>query len=184
MIGALSLAPVVSAFALSITPSSGVINSTRWEGPQTSQADIDAALSGIIGTSTEQYKQNVGGSESGLTGSYETLFFNSPTDPAEATITYTGGPIVNPTAYLLVKDGNQNPAWYLFNLSALGWTGVETLELTNFWPNQGAISHIALYGGANSDLRVPDGGSTIALLGAALMLIAGIARRGVSLAEI
>ena len=163
------------AHALVITPSSGTLNVSRWEGGQTAQPQIDAAIAPLLGTSTEVYKQNVGGSEEGsLAGSYTTTFSNSPADPADALIDYISGPIVNPTRYLLVKDGNQDPAWYLFNLSTLGWNGTEDLVLTGFWPQQGAISHVSLYGGPGTG--VPDGGATVALLGLGLTVLA-FARR-------
>jgi hypothetical protein len=169
------LGTALQAHALAITPSTGTLNVTRWVGNQNGQDQIDAAIAPIIGTSTELYKQDVGaGSDSGaLAGSYSTVFLNTAADPSGATITHVSGPVVGPTAYLLVKDGNQEPAWYLFNLTALSWTGTQTLDLSGFWPNQGAISHVALYG---TRTQVPDGGMTISLLGSALVGL-GLLRR-------
>jgi hypothetical protein len=175
-----ALALTSAASALPIIPTSGVLNVTRWEGNETGQPQIDAVIAPIIGASTEKYKQNVGGAESGsLAGSYTTTFANTPGDPSDATIVYNGGPILGNTRYMLVKDGNQTPAWYLFNLTALGWNGTETLFLTGFWPNQGAISHISLYGGPDGGDTpgVPDSGSTIALLGLGLSLLAIVRRK-------
>jgi hypothetical protein len=176
----------VPAQALVITPSSGVLNTTRWEGPagQTGQSAIDAFIAGILGLSVELYKSDVresdGGSiESGLlTGSYDTTFSPLPppgenADPTGATIVYTGGLAVGPTAYLLVKDGNAAPPWYLFNLTALGWNGTATLELQSFWPQQGAISHVTLYG---STASVPEPG-LLALMGLGLTGIGFSLRR-------
>lgn len=164
-----------SAFALDINPLSGTLNVTRWEGDQTSQAQIDATIAAFLGSATFQYKQDQGGGESGaLAGSYNTVFLNTPTDPSGATITYTGGAVLADTRFLLVKDGNATPAWYLFNLTALGWNGTDTLNLANFWPNQGAISHVSLYGGGTS---VPDSGTTVALLGASLLALGMLRRR-------
>lgn len=174
----LVLGVAVSAQALNITPTSGVLNTTRWEGNQTSQSEIDAIVGPIVAPSTELYKSNVGGSEEGsLAGSYHTVFSNTATDPSDATISYTGGAFVGPTAYLLVKDGNQVPAWYLFNLTALGWNGTATLNLTGFWPGNGAISHVSLYG--TTATSVPDGGSMAMLLGFALIGLA-VTRRMMS----
>ena len=161
----------VSANALSISPGSEIDS-----GPETGQAAIDAIILPLIAPSTEVYKQDVGGAESGsLAGSYQTTF---NADQSGGTVDYISGPIVNPTAYLLVKDGAQDPGWYLFNLTALGWNGTEDLVLSGFWPNQGSISHISLYGGpgGGGQTGVPDGGSTVALLGLALAALA-VARR-------
>ena len=109
-----------------------------------------------------------------MAGSYATTFANTASDPADATITYTGGNIVGATAWLLVKDGNNNPAWYLFNLTTLGWNGTDVLQLTGFWPGSGAISHVALYGTPGTS--VPDAGTTMALLGLGIGAL-GFARR-------
>ena len=99
------LALAAQAQALVITPSTD----TPLTGTQTDQPSIDIAIAGALGTSVELYKQNVGGSESGaLAGSYETTFFNTPTDPSGVLIEYVGGDVVGPTAFLLVKDGNQD----------------------------------------------------------------------------
>jgi hypothetical protein len=158
------------AQALTITPET----QPQWTGNDTKQSDINAAIAPIIGTATEYYKAEVdGGKEEGLLwNSYQTTFSNTPLDPSNATVEYVGGWYIGSVAYALVKDGNQTPAWYLFNLTALGWTGTETLEFVGFWPNQGAISHVSLYGG----YTVPDGGSVAMLLGAALIGLAGLRR--------
>jgi hypothetical protein len=160
------------ATALTITPASSCLELT---GNDTSQDDIDAAIAGTLGTSVELYKKEVdGGGEFGsLAGSYETTFSNEPDDPEDALIEYVGGPIVGPTAYLLIKDGSQSPAWYLFDLTCLGWNGTDDIELDGFWPQQGAISHVALYGTTAS---TPDGGATVGLLGLALASV-GLIRR-------
>ena len=163
---------VSNALAISITPTSGDLNLTRWEGNQTGQTDIDTVIGPIIGNTTELFKVEPG--ESGpLAGSYDgTYNVNS------GTITYTDGAVVTPS-YLLVKDGNQEPAWYLFNLTALGWNSVETIDLSGFWEGtQGAISHITLYGGGRST-NVPDGGSMLALLGG-IVTVLGFLRRKIS----
>lgn len=172
----LALGMAFSAQALSITPTSGVLNTTRWEGTQNSQSQINTAIAPIIGAATERYKQNAGGSEEGsLAGSYATSFSPNAGDASGATITYSGGTSVGPNAYLLVKDGNHSPAWYLFNLTALGWNGTAQLDLSGFWTAQGAISHVTLYGGGGTT-TVPDAGGTLALLGLAIGTL-GLARR-------
>ena len=162
------------AHALTISPS--LIPSPCIDyGNDTSQAVIDTVIAPIIGTAVELYKQNVGGSEVGLLASSYTTTFNSPSDPSGGTITYDGGPIVT-DAFLLVKDGNQEPAWYLFDLTGtcplLDWDGMETLELSGFWPGNGAISHVSLYGTQG----VPEP-TTMLLLGTGLVFLAGFGRK-------
>lgn len=177
--GMLAMSMAYNAQALSITPA----DASQF-GNQTSQSLIDAAIAPTIGSATELYKSNVGGvEEKALASSYATAYLDSPMDPSGATITYTGGLTVGPTAWMLVKDGQSNPAWYLFNLTALGWNGTATLDLSAFWVGQGqlgngSISHIALYGGSGGTgtTSVPDGGITLAFLGLALGSL-GFARR-------
>ena len=96
-----------SAQAIEITPISGVLGTTRWVGNQTSQSDIDVAISGILGSSTELYRQNVGGAEEkALAGSYTTTFDSN--DPKDALIKYVSGDIVGATAYLLLRWQQQS----------------------------------------------------------------------------
>jgi hypothetical protein len=174
---ALALVLAVPAQALTITPTSGSLGTTRYQGNETGQAFIDAVIGPIIApaSTTPLYKATPGSpvAEDGvLAGSYSTVFSNTSSDPSNATITYIAGPYVGPTAWALVKDGNNSPAWYLFNLTALGWNGTALLEFQDFWPAQGAISHVSLYGGS----VVPDGGSMVMLLGLGLMGLAGVRR--------
>jgi hypothetical protein len=162
------LALAAQAQALAISPGDEIDS-----GDQTSQSEIDAYLALNYPGLDELYKQNVGGTESGsLAGSYETTFSNTAQDPSDALIEYVGGPIAE-DAFLLVKDGNQTPAWYLFDLSA--WNGTDDLELTGFWPDQGAISHVSLYGGTTT---VPEPG-TLLLLGSGLFGLALYGRKSV-----
>lgn len=151
-------------------------------------ADIESLLNIDIDL-LELYKaDNDSGYEgtSILAGSYDTVFSNTENDPQDATITYTGGDIVGGVpAYLLVKDGDATPVWYLFDLTStpLGWDGKETLSLAGFWPNQdalgnpiqhsGEISHVSLYG---TRAPVPEPG-TVLLFGTGLAGLAAVGRR-------
>jgi len=166
----------LSAHAISITPATTPV----WTGTLNSNlsaSEIDAFLFAqgrdVNGTLTEIYKQNVLGSESGsFASSYTTTFNNTPSDPADALINYISGPsITGGEIYLYVKDGNQLPAFYIFDVSY--WNGTDDLSLTGFWPARGAISHVTLLTtpGAPAPPSVPDSGATLVLLGLALSSI-------------
>lgn len=180
----LVLASFAAAEAMVINPTIGVLNTSRWEGnpgPGPGQSAIDAYLNGLFPgvTSTELYKATPGSSDAGsLSGSYSTIFNG---DESGGTITYGSGNIVSSTAYMLVKDGNHNPMWYFYNLSALGWNGTDSLVLSGFWPQQGSISHVTLYGTSKTPPTsttpgVPDGGTTLALLGGSLVGLGSLRR--------
>lgn len=170
------LAIGVQAQALVILP-----GDADYYGNQTGVSEIESAISALgVTLGSELYKQDVDGPETGLlAGSYTTEFFNTPTDPSDATISWvTGTPIIGDPKYLLVKDGNQEPAWYLFDLtnSPLVWDGMETLSLNDFWPKQGAISHVSLYG---TSVPVPEPG-TMMLLGVGMFGLAIFGKRRMS----
>jgi hypothetical protein len=171
LLAAVLVVPTTQAEAISITPATTAVTT----GNETSQAAIDLIIAAFIAGSDELYKMEVEGLvEIGdLAGSYDTEFFNSPDDPEDATIEYVGGPIVSPTAFLLVKDGNSTPAWYLFNLTSLGWDGMETLTLTDFWVGRGAISHVTLYGGTTT---VPEP-ATLSMVALGLFGVGAVRRR-------
>jgi hypothetical protein len=189
------------ATTITIDPNNGEYIAS---GDQNGQTQIDIALELLIPgiTGTELYKNDVGTGESGaLAGSYSTAFGNTALDPEDATITYGVGGIVGPDAFALVKDGSQTPNWYLFALNDaniashlalagvgsspmdLGWDGMMTLSFVNFWPSQGAISHVTLYGSQTTPPNPPGTvvpePSTVALLGIGIVSLigAGVRRR-------
>ena len=113
-------------------------------GPSNNNAADIMAITGFTNTIL-LYKDNVGGSEEGsFQGSYETVFSNTNSDPSNADLTYGGGPLITTAQWLEVKDGNQMPSTYLFDIS--GWDGKMLIDMNNFWPNQGAISHVTIWG--------------------------------------
>lgn len=164
-----SKADTITIDASNLTYPPWEIESNYWTGNETSQQQINIKISSLISTATELYKQNYSGSEEGpLKDAYATEFFNG----SNATITWNGPSYyISPPSFLLIKDGNQEPAWYLFDLEAVNWNGMETIELKNFWNTQGAISHVTLYG----KISVPEPGILV-LLGLGLTAV-GIGSR-------
>ena len=167
LIGLALLAIGSQAQALSITPSTPDLCTPDPLCDQNNNATsyIDTYMTDTYGVA-ELYKQDQGTlTDSGtFASSYETTFANTTTDPSDATITYVGGTAITcGDCYLVVKDGNQEPAWYLFDISS--WDGTEIIELTGFWPDQGAISHVSIYG-APSQVPEPQ---IAALLGLGLL---------------
>lgn len=164
-IASLAFAAQAGAVPYVITPGTATVAT----GPNNSQPSI-AQIQTATGVSplTIAYKKEAGsGSDSGTyASSYSTTFTNTPSDPSDAEIVYGSGAVLSlDPLFLLVKDGNHAPYWYLFNIS--NWNGTDTIKLTGFWPNGGAISNIVIYAGNSTS--VPDGATTLALLGIGLL---------------
>jgi len=166
----MALAVSSAAQALTLTPGGEVLS-----GNETSQARINEILH-THGIYTELYKDNVGGGEEGpFAASYTTSYFNDPLDPEDAQIVWDGSDFITDPEYLLVKGGHQTPAWYLFDL--VGWDGLETIYLEDFWPRQGAISHVTIYGGEGGTTEIPEP-ATMLLYGIGLTGLVGLRRKG------
>ena len=151
-------------------------------GTDTSQAAINSIIfpyfDGVCDDVLELYKQDVDDPEEPLpfAGSYTTTFSNSASDPEDALVHYDGGASIGGECIFMLVKGGGPPgitAWYLFNIS--DWNGTDNLVLTDFWLGPGAISHITLYAGG--EVRVPDGSSTVLLLGLGLSALAIASRR-------
>lgn len=165
----------VQAHALLLTPA-GADATTNVNSNLGNIADINTAFGTSYSTDmTLEYKMNVGDSSDTGTfaASYATAFDNTPTDPADATITWIGPDAIScPDCFLIVKDGRQTPAQYLFDLAT--WNGTDTIQLTGFWPEQGAISHVEIWNGERAN-GVPEPG-VLLLMGAGLLGL-GLSRR-------
>jgi hypothetical protein len=152
-----------SALALAMGMPAETAEATIMLAPDDATATCDVnsnlgsldAINACFGTSysdlTFGYKQNVDDPwDTGpYAGFYTTEFSNTVDDPADALITWDGPDFFDcPTCVLIIKDGDQTPAQYLFDL--LAWDGKESIQMTGFWPRQGAISHVEIWSGSRS----------------------------------
>lgn len=167
-----------------LTPSTpGVIPGTSGMGPSDCEPGCVNTIfdtSGLLllykSDASDDWRDLGVGDDSGTyAGSYRTVFSDTITDPSAARITYQGGSAIDcGSCYLAIKDGDHDPAYYFFDLSA--WDGLERLKLEDFWPRGGAISHISIWGGVTPPVTAVPEPSTLGLLGFGL-LVAGLARR-------
>lgn len=176
-VGAMGFA--AQAQALNITPSSAPQWTTNINAALF--ADDVESLTGYTGDLVSAYKMDYGGSESGPgTMYYTTAFTGLGSDgPTGATISWDGGSWIDcPDCFLVVKDGKQVPAAYVFDLGS--WDGKETITLSGFWEDApGAISYVEIFGSTTDGgppLMVPEA-ETYAMMLAGLGLVGFAAAR-------
>jgi len=181
--GLLLFATQVHAIPVTLDPTTDILP-YDWtiNGNDHSTNVIRGLVAPYIGTAESLYKANFGGVEEGdLWDNYTTVFSNTSTNPRNALISHDGGANIGPVAWLIVKDGDAVPNWYLYNLTDLGWTGTETITLQNFFIDNpltsdndgGSISHVELLG---TTAPVPEP-ATMLLFGAGLIGLAGFRRK-------
>ena len=182
----------VEAQALTITASTQQQFTTTETDDIGSLAELNLDFGTNFSGITELYFADPNG-DSGL--NYQTTF---TAGEEGATIDYISGPALNCSnpatpCLLLVKDGNNQPAQYLFNLSNITnipgttfWNGTDDLVLSGLWPAQGSISHLELWGVSTSTTTTPTTTTTpstvpepgiLVLLGAGLGVVAHRLRR-------
>ena len=154
-----------SAHALLITPDDAIDF-----GPENRMNQIRAVLSAEHSLTSETFEYTTEGEAGGAAHEYEVTFSNTISNPSDALIEWMGEGYLMGATHMLVKDGNHDPGWYLFDIS--GWDGMETIELNAFWPAGGAISNIRMYGGVS----VPEP-ETLAMFALGLVALFGTARR-------
>jgi hypothetical protein len=172
ILGTLAAAVAAHASPISLTPSTPAFAQLV----SAANPNVSSVVSNVLGTPVSLdllYKstQSDGSEDGTFAGSYATAYGTLAT--ASAAITYTGGAWINSDpVYALIKDGNLG--WYLYSLK---WNGTDEIDFSGYFGgNQGKISHVSLFG-KNTSNRVPDGGATVALIGASMAGLGLIARR-------
>ena len=158
----LALAAITSqAQALLITPTTidGALctSTTCWSGdvPNNPNAAEVSTITGVADL-VSLYKAEVPSAlgdpiveEGPFASSYDTTFGTDPIDPNNALIEYVSGAAIScPECFLLVKDGNNSPTWYIFDIGS--WDGLADIDIRDFWTDRGAISHVTIFGNSSN----------------------------------
>ena len=174
LFGASGLATVHAAIAL--TAENSCASGTQ--GPPVSQnAIIDAFFSSACAPAGNLLFKNdttgVGNTGTNTPGPFAGSYVLTQT-LGGGELTYNAGtPVISSTpVWLLAKDGaSQSPNWYGWNLTVLGWTGTQQLNLALGWGD--ALSNVTIWG---PGVGIPEP-ATFLLFGAGLLGLAAIRRR-------
>jgi hypothetical protein len=194
VIGAMLVGGASKAEALALTPADTTCTTT--DNSNLSGSALYSLLDGCFDVTATAlnliYKANVSetstnpSSEEGTHAlSYSATF--SPVGDA------SGGSIVFATGqtafnclecYLVVKDGNHEPAQYFFDLT--GWNGTDNIDLSGFWAGagragRGAISNVAIHGVVGTVPPPPPPPSSVSEPASFLLISAGFAMAAVRL---
>jgi hypothetical protein len=150
------LGSAIKAEAINLTPEQAGCTSNI--DSSFDAAAIYGALDGCFGVSATSldliYHRDVNGGDTGLfADSYHASF--SPSRSA-GNISY-GTPAPSffcVECFLVIMDGTQSPAQYLFEIAE--WNGTGSITFRNFWPGPGSIGSVAIWGTSTESL-VPDG---------------------------
>lgn len=178
LVGLVMLLAGSSSYGISLTPSVTALASGTDSSQSAINTKINAAVSGLDAIHDICYTAiQADLSEAyAFKDYYSTTFGSASLADADATISWDGPSFINAGAvYALIKDGDLG--WYFYDIS--GWNGKDSIEFSSYFGgNQGKISHVSLYclPGTSVSTSVPDGGTTVMLLGTALAGL-GAARR-------
>jgi len=114
-----------------------------------------STIAGWVGQSSlvELYKQDFGQAEANLPfkDSYSLTYYPAvpaSDGPSAGVLKYDGAPdpiMASTKLYLFIKDGNQAPSDYLYDIS--NWNRMADINFSGYWQGvNGAISHITIYG--------------------------------------
>src|SRR6056297_318949 len=111
------------------TAGGNCVTSNQVNQPSTEQFNTWLGEEGL----EELYKDNFDGAEEGsFADDYSTNFFNTESDPSNATITWDGPDLIGcGVCYAWVKDGNSTPNIYIFDIS--NWNGKDDIAFQNFF---------------------------------------------------
>jgi hypothetical protein len=146
-------------------------------GNQNSQNEINGKIAPYIHTDIELYKNTAEGNidEGAFAGSYNTTYsYDSDSKTNNAIISWVPGTSFITGGYLLAKDGNSEPNWYLYDLNGL-WNGKETIELEDFFYKH-SFSHVTIYGDPTHSDPVPEP-ATMLLFGTGIVGLVGVIRK-------
>ena len=163
VIGSQAQALTVSGDCNNTTNTDSFGNTCYWADPNDPSQPTVSEIEALVGATDllELYKIDFDTltEERPFADSYTTTFNVVDSDDgvsnAGGEIAYDfGNPSIScPDCFLLVKDGDQTPAWFVFDLG--DWSGTTSIFMEDFWLGKGGISNVVIYGNISN---VPEPG--------------------------